>query len=237
MRTRALIAAVAALTVGACGGTVETTEAGGGSAASLEEVRPAVVRIVAEGTFVDPEAGEQLNSAGSGSGFIIDPSGIAVTNNHVVTGGAFLEVFVDGEDEPRNARVLGVSECSDLAVIDIDGDGFATLEWSDTPATTGLDIYAAGYPLGTEEYTLLDGIVSKEEADGETSWSSVDHVIEHSADTLPGNSGGPVVTPTARSSGSTTPGTKPASRSPSPPPRRSGSSRASAPAPTSPPSE
>ncbi len=194
LRTRTLLAAVTGLVVAACGGSTESTGTTGGSAASLEDVRAAVVRIVAEGTFVDPEVGEQLNAAGSGSGFVIDPSGIAVTNNHVVTGGAFLEVYVDGESQPRNARVLAVSECSDLAVIDIDGDSFSTLAWAPSPPTAGLDIYVAGYPLGNEEYTLLDGIVSKEDADGETSWASVGHVIEHSADTLPGTSGGPVVT-------------------------------------------
>lgn len=195
MRTRVIAAVAAAVVVAACSGTSSSTTAPDqGGASSLDGVRPAVVRIVAEGTFVDPEAGEMLNAAGSGSGFVIDPSGIAVTNNHVVTGAAFLEVFVDGEEDPRNARVLGVSECSDLAVIDIDGDGFSTLRWAEEPPTTGLDIYVAGYPLGTEEFTLLDGIVSKEDADGETSWASVTKVIEHSADTLPGTSGGPVVT-------------------------------------------
>lgn len=191
MRIRTRAVAAAAL-LAACASPATSTT--GGAAASLDEVRPAVVRIVAEGTFVDPAEGEQLNTAGSGSGFIIDPAGIAVTNNHVVTGGAILEVYVDGEDEPRNARVLGVSECSDLAVIDIEGDGFPTLSWAEEDPSTGLEIYVAGFPLGAEEYTLLDGIVSKESADGETSWASVGRVIEHSADTLPGTSGGPVVT-------------------------------------------
>jgi serine protease Do len=97
-------------------------------------------------------------------------------------------------DEERNARVVGVSECSDLAVIDIDGEGYPYLEWYDDDITAGLEIYAAGFPLGDTEYTLLDGIVSKEDAGGETSWASVDAVIEHSADTLPGNSGGPIIT-------------------------------------------
>ena len=53
---------------------------------------------------------------------------------------------------------------------------------------------AAGFPLGDPEYTLLDGIVSKENTDGDTSWASIDFVLEHTADTLPGNSGGPLVT-------------------------------------------
>ncbi len=171
-----------------------TTAAGGGAAGDVSAARGAVVQIVAKGTFVDPFEGVQANVPGSGSGFVIDPSGIAVTNNHVVTGAALLEVYLDGEDAPRNARVLGVSECSDLAVIDIAGPDLPYLEWYDGQITAGLDIFAAGYPLGDPEYTLLDGIVSKEDAGGETTWASVDAVIEHSADTLPGNSGGPILT-------------------------------------------
>src|SRR5262245_15357119 len=94
----------------------------------LEAVKEATVQIVAQGTFVDPEEG-QFESAGAGSGFIIDPSGLAVTNNHVVVGAGLLQVFVPGEDGPRNAKVIGVSECSDLAVIDIERDDFTALEW------------------------------------------------------------------------------------------------------------
>jgi serine protease Do len=161
---------------------------------TLQDVKNATVQIEAQGSFIDPEVGLQLNVAGRGSGFIIDESGIAVTNNHVVTGAAFLKVWVAGEAEPRNARVLGASECSDLAVIDIDGDGFPYLEWYDGPIVAGLDVFAAGYPLGDPEFTLTRGIVSKEHASGETSWASVDYVIEHDATINPGNSGGPLVT-------------------------------------------
>lgn len=161
---------------------------------SLEDVRGAIIRIVAEGSFADPEFGQQYNAAGSGSGFFISSDGVAVTNNHVVTGAAFLQVYVEGEDDPRNAKVLGVSECSDLAVIDVEGEGYPYLEWFEGDIKVGTEIFAAGFPLGDEEYTLLDGIISKENADGESDWASVDSVIEHSADTLPGNSGGPIVT-------------------------------------------
>ena len=98
------------------------------------------MQIQAEGSFVDPEFGLQVNSAGRGSGFIIDPSGIVVTNNHVVTGSALLREWVAGETEPRNARVLGVSECSDLAVIDIDGEGYRYLEWYPDVPSVGTEI-------------------------------------------------------------------------------------------------
>ncbi len=163
-------------------------------ATALENVRAATIRIQAQGSFIDPEFGRMTNAAGQGSGFIIDPSGIAVTNNHVVTGSAFLQVYVDGEDRPRNARILGVSECSDLAVIDIDGDGFPALEWRDDSITAGLDIYVAGYPFfGNEEFTVTRGIVSKARVIGETNWASVDRVLEIDATINPGNSGGPLV--------------------------------------------
>ena len=174
--------------------TVETTEpVDDAKIDTIPEARAAVVRIVAEGTFVDPVEGFQPNAAGSGSGFIISEDGIAVTNNHVVTGAALLRVYIEGEDEPRNARVLGVSECSDLAVIDIEGEGFSNLSWADGPGVAGESIFALGFPLGDSEYTVLDGVISKESVAGDTYWASVDSVIEHSADTLPGNSGGPIV--------------------------------------------
>jgi serine protease Do len=158
----------------------------------LEDVRKATIQIVAEGSFVDP-AGAQIASAGSGSGFIIDPSGLAVTNNHVVAGAALIRVWVGGESEPRNAVILGVSECSDLAVIDIEGDGYDYLEWYEGEVQPGLTVYAAGYPLGDPEFTLTRGIVSKGRAGGESTWASVDAVIEHDATINPGNSGGPLV--------------------------------------------
>lgn len=167
-------------------GTTTTTVIG------VTGARPSVVQIIAEGTFIDPVEGE-LSGAGAGSGFVMAESGLVVTNNHVVTGAALLRVYVDGEDEPRNAKIIGVSECSDLAVIDIEGDGFPFLEWRTAPAQAGLAIFALGFPLGDPEYTVLDGVISKETADGETWWASVDSVIEHTADILPGNSGGPVV--------------------------------------------
>ncbi|MCX6520648.1 MAG: S1C family serine protease [Actinobacteria bacterium] len=172
--------------------TVSTVPASTVAVSSLDSVQGATVQIVAQGTFVDPEFGA-YESVGRGSGFVVDPSGIAVTNHHVVGGAGLIQVYVQGEDEPRNAKVLGVSECSDLAVIDIEGDPLPALSWYTGPVQPGLEIYAAGYPLGDPEFTLTRGIVSKADAPGETQWASIDHAIEHDANTQPGNSGGPLV--------------------------------------------
>ncbi|MBW7882020.1 MAG: trypsin-like peptidase domain-containing protein [Caldilineaceae bacterium] len=160
---------------------------------NLEDVQQAVVRIEAVGVFKDPSEG-MLMEAGSGSGFIIDTAGRVVTNNHVVTGAAYYKVYLQGQSTPVNARVLGVSECADLAVIDLEGDGYPYLAWYEEPIKVGLDVYAAGFPLGDPEYTLTRGIVAKARTGGESNWASVDGVIQHDAIIDHGNSGGPLVT-------------------------------------------
>ncbi len=160
---------------------------------TLQDVKSAVIQIEFEGTYVDPEFGE-YSEFGTGTGFIIDESGLAVTNNHVVTGAALLKVYIGGDTtKTYNAQIIGVSECSDLALIDIEGEGYPYLTWYSDPIQVGLEVYAAGFPLGDPEYTLTKGIVSKENAGGESSWASVDSVIEHDATINPGNSGGPLV--------------------------------------------
>ena len=164
----------------------------GSGISNLTDVQNAVIQIESDGTFVDPQVGLVVNGAGRGSGFIIDPSGIAVTNNHVVTGAALLKVWVGGVQ--HNARILGVSECSDLAVIKVEGGPYSYLNWYNGQVKTGLEVYAAGYPLGEPQFSLTKGIISKEKADGQTSWASLDYTLGHDATINPGNSGGPLLT-------------------------------------------
>jgi serine protease Do len=165
-----------------------------GAISSFDEARNAVIQIRIKGTMVNPDFTTDYNASFSGSGFIIDPSGLAVTNNHVVTGAGLLEVWIGGDTtKSYNARVVGVSECSDLALIDIEGDGFPYLTWHEGPINVGLEVYAAGYPLGEPEFTLTRGIISKEEAFGDSPWASIDYVVMHDATVNPGNSGGPLI--------------------------------------------
>jgi serine protease Do len=105
---RATLGAVAIL-VAACGG--------GGSAngtVDLSKIEASVAYIQTQGTFVTADGAQEQTY--SGSGFVVDPSGLIVTNNHVVTGGAFWKVSIGTDKTLLDAQLVGVSECSDLAV-------------------------------------------------------------------------------------------------------------------------
>ena len=177
---------------GGTGDSPATTAAGSASEELAKRVQPATIRIVARGSYAD--LGQDVTEGTwSGSGFLIDPSGVAVTNNHVVTGASTLDVYVDGADQPVNAKVLGVSECADLAVIKVDGANFTALPLQSAKPAVGADVWSAGFPLGEPEFSWHHGSISKADANGDTDWASVSHVIEHDALINPGSSGGPLV--------------------------------------------
>jgi serine protease Do len=208
-RRRALAAVATlpllAVSLSACsfsigGGSVPPANAagGGGGGVDFDGVQSATIQIEAIGTFVDPAEGA-FEAAGRGSGFLISSDGIAVTNNHVVVGAGTLEVWRGGDtSETLNAKVLGSSECLDLAVIDLSGDDYPYFDWREKDIATAQDVYAAGFPLGDPTFTMTRGIVSKAETAGETPWASIDAVIEHDARIRGGNSGGPLVDPDGR---------------------------------------
>ncbi|WP_394553028.1 S1C family serine protease [Agromyces sp. MMS24-JH15] len=168
---------------------------GGTAPVGFDGVQSATIQIESVGTFVSPEEGG-YEAAGRGSGFIITPDGLAVTNNHVVTGAGTIKVWRGGDTTKElSAKVLGSSECLDLAVVQLEGSGYPFLDWRKGDIDTALDVYAAGFPLGDPTFTETKGIVSKAETDGQTSWASVEPVIEHDARIRGGNSGGPLVDP------------------------------------------
>ncbi len=163
------------------------------TAVDFEGVQSATIQLEARGTFVDPQYGG-YEAAGRGSGFIISSDGIAVTNNHVVVGAGTIDVWRGGDtSETLNARVLGSSECLDLAVVQLEQGTYPHFAWHKGDITTAMDVWSAGFPLGDPTFTMTRGIVSKAKTPGETQWASLDAVIEHDARIRPGNSGGPLV--------------------------------------------
>ena len=125
-----------------------------------------MIQILATGTIRDPEVG-MATQAGSGSGFIISPDGLAVTNNHVVTGAATLEVYIGGDtDKSYNASVARRLRVQRPGA-DPDQERRRTFpRWRGRRATppSGQEVYAAGFPLGDPEFTMTSGIVAKAQA-------------------------------------------------------------------------
>jgi serine protease Do len=131
---------------------------------------------------------EQLQ--GAGSGFIIDPSGIIVTNNHVV-GRADKIVVALTDGRQLTAKVLGRDELTDVAVIQVDGGGaLPSVPWGDSrKAEVGDWILAAGNPFGLGGSVSV-GIISAEGRD--LGSGPFDNFLQLDAPINPGNSGGPV---------------------------------------------
>jgi serine protease Do len=128
--------------------------------------------------------------SGAGSGFIIDPSGIIVTNNHVVDHADKIVVsLTDGRQLP--ATVLGRDELTDVAVIKVKTtDALPSVPWGDSRKTEVGDwIMAAGNPFGLGGSVSV-GIISAEGRD--LGSGPFDNFLQLDAPINPGNSGGPV---------------------------------------------
>lgn len=135
-----------------------------------------------------PHGGRQ-KVFGAGSGFIIDPSGIIVTNDHVVGGASKITVsLADGTQLP--ARVLGVDQLTDIAVIKVAAPKpLPFVQWGDSrQVEVGDWILVAGNPFGLGN-TVTAGIIS---ARGRDIMSGpFDDFLQLDAPINPGNSGGP----------------------------------------------
>lgn len=143
-------------------------------------------------------------NSGVGSGFVVDPDGYIVTNNHVITtnsGRASNAIRVTLSDgSVLTATVVGADAKSDLAVLKIDKTGMKALPFADLKnVVIGQDVVAIGYALdlgGGEgpSYSVTRGIVSqKNRAISETSTNSILGAVQTDAAINHGNSGGPLL--------------------------------------------
>jgi S1-C subfamily serine protease len=158
-----------------------------------ERVGPAVVRVE-----TGPKVRTPRERGGLGSGIVISPDGLVLTNSHVV--GSSKEIRLrDIEGVVTDARVLGVDPDTDLALLRADGARdlpYASLGNSRN-LRRGQLVVAIGNPLGFES-TVTAGVVS---ALGRSirsiSGRTIEDVIQTDAALNPGNSGGPLVSSAA----------------------------------------
>jgi serine protease Do len=179
-------------------------------------VRPAVVNIFTSRTgkglegphampFDDPffrrffgeefmkrfEAPRERKERSLGSGVIVDPSGLLITNNHVVSKADEIKVYLSDKREFK-AKLVGTDSKTDLAVLKIEAGGLQTIPWSDSDKLeVGEFVLAVGNPFGLTQ-TVTMGIVS---AVGRASMGIAEYedFIQTDAAINPGNSGGALV--------------------------------------------
>src|SRR5262245_50488636 len=138
------------------------------------------------------DAPERIPQRSLGSGVIVDPSGIALTNAHVVDKATDIEVItLDGSK--HKAKVLGLDKKTDLAVLKLDdGKGkFASARLGDSDRIQVGDwVIAVGSPFGLQS-TVTAGIISAKAR--QIGAGPFDDFLQTDAAINPGNSGGPLV--------------------------------------------
>lgn len=147
---------------------------------------PELVRAMSPAVVFIGNAGRNGQVESIGSGFVVDPSGIIVTNFHVIQGAQALQVkSKDGEIYDR-VEVIDHDERRDLAVLKVRPfKPMPTVQLATTEPEVGEDAVAIGNPKGLE-HTVTAGMVSAfRQAEGY-------RLMQISVPISPGSSGGPV---------------------------------------------
>src|SRR5215210_3808545 len=129
---------------------------------------------------------------GVGSGFIVDPKGYILTNQHVVQGATRITVRLQSGEEFRGV-VKGIDEETDVAVIKIESPrDLPTVKLGDSnEVEVGDWVLAIGSPFGLDQ-TVTAGIISKKERQA-APFTSFQQFLQTDAAINRGNSGGPLV--------------------------------------------
>jgi serine protease Do len=145
-----------------------------------------------------PDGGER---EALGSGFIVDPRGYIITNNHVVEKADKIWVKLSSDpvgDQGHAATVVGTDKATDIAVLKINyGSPLPTVKLGNSEGTQIGDwVLAIGSPFGLNQ-TVTAGIISSEnrslQGQGGIGAGEFQHFIQTDAAINPGNSGGPLV--------------------------------------------
>ncbi len=139
---------------------------------------------------------------GQGTGFVFDPNGLILTNNHVIEGARDIEVTFPNQRALR-AEVVGRDGPTDVAVLRVKERGLSFVPLGDSDATRVGDwVVAIGNPFGLS-HTVSAGIISakgrtREDVQLPGDSSGYYNFIQTDASINPGNSGGPLIDLTGR---------------------------------------
>lgn len=147
-----------------------------------------------------PSGGSSVQEVGAGSGFLISPDGMIVTNKHVVADTKATYTVYLSNGKKYDAKVIARDDVLDVAIVKIDGEGLPYLKLGDSSSLKlGQSVIAIGNALGQFQNTISLGIVSGLSRsivagdEGSDASESLNHVIQTDAAINPGNSGGPLL--------------------------------------------
>jgi serine protease Do len=143
--------------------------------------------------FRHPRQGEprEFKQQGAGSGFIISPEGLILTNNHVVGEADTITVRLADEREFK-AKVIGTDPQSDVALIKIEAQNLPVLKLGDSDRLeVGEWVIAIGSPFELNQ-TVTVGVVSAQ-GRNRIGINDYENFIQTDAAINPGNSGGPLL--------------------------------------------
>ncbi len=196
-RLMLVLVAVVGIGSGGCARSPATNPGialGDAFARAAEEVRPSVVYLEA---LRAPSGPGENGGPATGSGFVVRPGGIVLTNNHVVDGAQAVSArLFDGRVVP--VKILGKDPGTDLAVLQLPVQDLKPVRFGDAARVRVGDlVLAIGNPLGGDlNFTVTAGIVSalgrRLDLPGQSPFSIQDY-IQVDAALNPGSSGGPVV--------------------------------------------
>lgn len=178
----------------------------------LKKVLPAVVSITASkilpvfeapanpNDFLMIPKGKKKIDVGGGSGFIVESSGIILTNRHVVADLHAEYIVVTNEEEKYPVQILAKDTIHDVAVLKIDKKNLPTIKFGDSSKLElGQTAIAIGNALGIFRDTVSVGVVSglsREIMAGDAKTKDTTKLrglIQTDAAINPGNSGGPLI--------------------------------------------
>ena len=165
----------------------------------FERAQRGIVRVDARprGRRIPSGPPRRDDGVATGTGFVIDRSGLIVTNDHVADGGDHVSVRFDADDRRIDARKVGRDPSSDLALLRIDPDDaedFEPLPLGDSERVrVGDTAIAIGHPFGLERSLTLGVVSSTDREIDAPNGFEIDDVVQTDAAINPGNSGGPLL--------------------------------------------
>ena len=160
------------------------------------DVPTAVIEKAREATILVGAEGEKKGSSGFGTGVVIDPSGLALTNYHVIHGAETVRIFFWSPEDLNDysAEIIGIDPVADLALLQIkvreDMLPLPYLKIEPTEFVIGQDVVAIGHPLGLQ-WTVTKGTLSHLNRPGKI--TPYVTILQHTAMINRGNSGGPLI--------------------------------------------